>query len=55
MRHSHLDVEVNITGNVAVIPQQAIRLIRLESDMEFLVLIATMKTVVQSANVIHDP
>ena len=46
---------MNITGVVPVVPQQSIWLISLEPDVEFLVLIPTVITVVHFADVIHDP
>jgi len=43
---SYLDADVNIIGVVAVVPQQSIRLISLEPDVEFLVPIPMVITVV---------
>jgi len=52
---SYLDAEVGIVGAVAVVPQKSIRLIGLEPDVEFFVPIASVKAVVQLADVITDP
>jgi len=46
---------MNVIGIIAVVPQQSIRLISLEPDVEFLVPIPTVKTVVQFADVKNDP
>jgi len=52
---AYLEADVKVVGVVAVEQQQSVRLVRLEPDVEFFVLIATVITVVQSTDVVHEP
>jgi len=52
---TYTEADVNVVCAVSIEPQQTVRLVSLEPDVEFFVPVATVITVVQLTDVVHNP